>query len=107
MIPTVPVLAPEMARQDPWLTLMTFRRLVTAIPSVEAILARDRGWGLDVWTLVHESDAAARSALAEQQWEFMRLYPDVVVDFHIIDRRDSPLETFVSPAEYDLYLRVR
>ncbi|MEW5718792.1 MAG: hypothetical protein AB1817_09215 [Chloroflexota bacterium] len=40
MMQTVPVLAPEIALQDPWLTLMTFRRLVTAIPSVEAILAR-------------------------------------------------------------------
>ncbi len=107
MIPTVPVLAPEIAQQDPWLTLLTFRRLVTPIPSVEAILARDRGWGLDVWTLVHQSDVAARSTLAEQQWEFMRLYPDVEIDFHIVDRRDHPLETFVSPAEYDLYLRVR
>jgi hypothetical protein len=107
MIQTVPVLAPEIALQDPWLTLMTFRRLITPIPSVEAILARDRGWGLDVWTLVHQSDHKARHALAEQQWEFMRLYPTVDIDFHIVDRRDSPLETFVSPAEYDLYLRVR
>lgn len=107
MIQTVPVLTPEIALQDPWLTLMTFRRLVSPIPAVEAILARDRGWGLDVWTLVHQSDAAARDTLAQQQWEFLRLYPDLDIDFHIVDRRDQPLATFVSPAEYDLYLRVR
>lgn len=107
MSQAVPVLSPEITSQDPWLTLMTFRRLITPIPSVEAILARDLGGGLDVWTLVHRSDVLARATLANQQWEFMRLYPEVDIDFHIVDRNDAPFETFVSPAEYDLYLRVR
>ena len=107
MAQAIPILSPEITSQDPWLTLMTLRHLITPIASVEAILARDLGGALDVWTLVHHSDARTRASLADQQWEVMRLSPDVDIDFHIVDRQDTALETFVSPAEYDLYLRVR
>ena len=107
MAQAIPILSPEITSQDPWLTLMTLRHLITPIASVEAILARDLGGALDVWTLVHHSDARTRASLADQQWEFMRLYPDVDVDFHIVERGGIPLESFVSPAECDLFVRVR
>lgn len=101
------VLSQELVRQDPWLALMAFRRLVASVPETEAIVARDHGWGLDVWTLVHRSTVETRQALADQQWGLMEMYPDLDVDFHIVDRQDIPLESFVSPAEYDLFIRVR
>lgn len=101
------VLSPELVRQDPWLALMAFRRLVAPIPGTEAIVARDHGWGLDVWTLVHQSTSETRQALADRQWELIAMYPDLDVDFHIVDRQDAPLESFVSPTEYDLFIRVR
>jgi hypothetical protein len=37
----------------------------------------------------------------------MVMYPDLDVDFHIVDRQDTSLESFVSPTEYDLFIRVR
>lgn len=101
------VLAPELVRRDPWLTLLTFRHLVASIPAVEAILVRDHGWGLDIWTLVHDSTAETRQALADCQWKLMEMYPALDLDFHIVDRRDTPLETLVSPTEYDLFIRMR
>jgi hypothetical protein len=107
MAQTSAVLSSELVRQDPWLALMAFRRSVAPIPGTEAIVARDRGWGLDVWTLTHRSTAETRQALADRQWELMNMYPDLDVDFHIVDRQDIPLESFVSPTEYDLFIRVR
>jgi hypothetical protein len=101
------VLAPEIVRQDPWLALLAFRRLVVHIPGTEAIAARDHGWGLDVWTFVHRSGAETRQALARRQWELMTMYPELDVDFHIVDRQDMSLESCVSPSEYDLFIRVR
>jgi len=103
----VAALSHELVREDPWLALMAFRRLIASIPGTEAIVVRDHGWGLDVWTLVRDSTPETRQALADQQWKLMSLYPDLDVDFHIVDRQDSPLETFVSPTEYDLFIRVR
>jgi hypothetical protein len=101
------VLAPELVRQDPWLALLAFRRLVIHISGTEAIAARDHGWGLDVWTFVHRSGVETRQALVRQQWELMTMYPELNVGFHIVDRQDIPLESFVSPSEYDLFTRVR
>ncbi|MFQ5873663.1 MAG: hypothetical protein ACE5JL_07665 [Dehalococcoidia bacterium] len=101
------VLAPELVRQDPWLALLAFRRLVVHIPGTEAIAARDHGWGLDVWTFVHGSGVETRQALARRQWELMTMYPELDLDFHIVDRQNMPLESFVSPTEYDLFIRVR
>lgn len=107
MAQTVPLLTPELVQQDPWLALITFRRLVAHIPGIEAILARDRGWGMDIWTLVHESTAETREAIANSQWQLLTMYPDLDVDFHIIDRDGAPFETFVSPSEYDLFIRIK
>lgn len=107
MARTTDELSPELIRQDPWLALLAFRRLVASIPGIEAIVARDHGWGLDVWTLVHNSTSETRQALAAQQWELMTRYPELNIDFHIVDRQDTPLESFISPAEYDLFIRVR
>lgn len=107
MAQSAAVLSSELIQQDPWLALLTFRRLVASIPGIEAIVARDHGWGLDVWTLVHGSTPETRQALADQQWELMTMYPELDVDFHIVDRQDIPLESFISPAEYDLFIRVR
>jgi hypothetical protein len=100
-------LAPELVRQDPWLALLAFRRLVTSVPGSEAIMARDHGWGLDVWTFMHGSTVETRQSLADQQWALMAMYPELDVDFHIVDRQDTPLESFVLPTEYDLFIRVR
>ncbi len=107
MAQTAAVLAPELVRQDPWLALLAFRRLVAPIPGAEGIVARDHGWGLDVWTLVHRSTLETRQALADRQWELMAMYPDLDVDFHIVDRQEISLESFVSPTEYDLFIRIR
>ncbi len=107
MAQTAAALAPELVRQDPWLALLAFRRLVAPIPGAEGIVARDHGWGLDVWTLVHRSTLETRQALADRQWELMAMYPDLDVDFHIVDRQDTSLESFVSPTEYDLFIRIR
>lgn len=101
------VLAPELVRQDPWLALLAFRRLVIDIPGTEAIAVRDHGWGLDVWTFVNRSDVETRQALARRQWELMTMYSKLDLDFHIVDRQGAPLESFVSPSEYDLFIRVR
>ena len=101
------VFAPELVREDPWLALLAFRRLVIHVPGTEAIAARDHGWGLDVWTFVRRSGVETRQALARRQWKLMTMYPELDVDFHIVDRQDTPLESFVSPAEYDLFIRVR
>ena len=97
----------QLVREDPWLALLTFRRLIASIPGVEAIVVRDHGWGLDVWTVVHRSTPETRQALAAQQWQLMTMYSELDLDFHIVDRQDIPLETFISPAEYDLVIRIR
>lgn len=107
MAQTAAVPAPDLVRQEPWLALLAFRRLVTPIPGAEAIVARDHGWGLDVWTFVHRSTVETRQALANRQWELMTMYPELDVDFHVVDRQDTPLESMVSPTEYDLFIRVR
>lgn len=107
MAQTVARLSQELVHQDPWLALMAFRRLVASIPGTEAIVARDHGWGLDVWTLMHQSTAEDRQTLADRQWELMDMYPDLDVDFHIVDRQDTPLESYLLPTEYDLFIRVR
>jgi len=97
----------QLVREEPWLALLTFRRLIASIPGVEAIVVRDRGWGLDVWTVVHRSTPETRRTLAAQQWQLMTMYPELDLDFHIVDRQELPLEMFVSPAEYDLFIRIR
>jgi hypothetical protein len=90
MAQTVAALSRDLVQQAPWLALMAFRRLIASIPGTEAIVARDHGWGLDVWTLVHRSTIETRQALADRQWELMAMYPDLDVDFHIVDRQDTP-----------------
>lgn len=107
MAQTATALPAELVQQDPWLALMAFRRLMIPIPGTEAIVVRDHGWGLDVYTLVHQSTLETRQALADRQWELMTMYPELDVDFHIVDCQDTPLESFVSPTEYDLFIRVR
>ena len=34
----------------------------------------------------------------------MQVFPDLDVDFHILDRRDEPMETFVCPSDYDMFI---
>ncbi|OGO41082.1 MAG: hypothetical protein A2Z04_02520 [Chloroflexi bacterium RBG_16_57_9] len=107
MVQTAPEITSEIALKDPWLALLTFRHMVTPIRKVDAIVARGHDWGLEVWTLVHHSNVDVRQVLADRQWELMRMYPDLDVNFHILDRLDTPLESFLLPTEYDFFIRVR
>lgn len=94
-------------RSDPWSAIMAFRGILMAMPEAEALLIVNRGWGLDIWTLVNRSSTRTRRQLAEKQWNFMQVFPDLDVEFHILDRRDEPMETFVRPSDYDVFIKLK
>jgi len=78
---------------------MIFARMLAIVAEAEAVLVMDRGWGVDVWTVVNHSSSQTRGQLADKQWNFMQVFPDLDVDFHILDRRGEPLESFVRPSD--------
>ena len=80
---------PKLMRRwsDPWAAMMIFARMLTMVAEAEAVLVIDRGWGVDVWTVVNRSSPQTRAQLADKQWNFMQVFPDLNVDFHILDRR--------------------
>ena len=92
---------------DPWTAVMAFGRMLTAIAEAEVLLVIDRGRGIDIWTVINRSSAQTRSQLADKQWSFMQVFPDLDVDFHILDRRNEPLERFVRPSDYDIFIRLK
>ena len=94
-----------MRRSDPWTAVLVFGRMLTAV--AEALLVIDRGWGVDIWTVVNHSSPQMRSQLADKQWNFMQVFPDLDVDFHILDRRGEPLERFIRPSDYDVFIRLK
>ena len=100
---------PKLMRRwsDPWAAMMIFARMLTALAEAEAVLVIDRGWGVDVWTVVNHSSPQTRAQLADKQWNFMQVFPDLDVDFHILDRRGEPLESFVRPSDYDIFIRLK
>jgi hypothetical protein len=99
---------PKMTRRsDPWAAVIVFARMLTAIAEAEALLVIDRGWGVDVWTVVNRSSSQTRGQLADKQWNFMQVFPDLDVDFHILDRRDESLESFVRPSDYDVFIKLK
>jgi len=81
--------------------------MLAAVPEAEAVLVSDRGWGLDVWTVVNHSSPQTRHQLADKQWNLLQVFPDLDVDFHILDRRGEPLESFVHPSDYDMFVRLK
>jgi hypothetical protein len=88
-------------RSSHWGAVMAFCGMLMAMAETEALLIVNRGWGLDIWTVVNRSSTRTRRQLAEKQWNFMQVFPDLDVDFHILDRRDEPMETFVRPSDYE------
>ncbi len=92
---------------DPWTAVMILARMLTTVAGVEALLVSDRGWGIDVRTVVNRSSSQARGQLADKQWNFMQVFPDLDVDFHILDRRGEPLESFARPSDYDMFIRLK
>ncbi len=97
-----------MARgSDPWLAVMAFGRMLATVAEAEALLVMDRGAEVDVWTVVNRSSPQSRRRLADQQWNLMQVFPDLDMDFHILDRRDEPLDRLVRPNEYDMFIRLR
>lgn len=96
-----------MRRSDPWTAILVFGCTLTTVAVAEALLVIDRGWGVDIWTVVNHSSSQARSQLADKQWNFMQVFPDLDVDFHILDRRGEPLESFICPSDYDVFIRLK
>lgn len=92
---------------DPWAAVVIFGRMLATVAEAEALLVVDRDWGIDVWTVVNRSSSQTREQLADRQWNFMQVFPDLDVDFHILDRRDDPMESFVRPGDYDMYIRLK
>lgn len=92
---------------DPWAAVMIFARMLATVAEAEAVLVIDRGWGVDVWTVVNHSSSQTRGQLADKQWNFMQVFPDLDVDFHILDRRGEPLESFIRPSDYDVFIRLK
>jgi hypothetical protein len=90
-----------------WGAVMAFCGMLMAMAETEALLIVNRGWGLDIWTVVNRSSPGTRRQLAEKQWNFMQVFPDLDVDFHILDRRDEPMETFVRPSDYDMFIKLK
>lgn len=94
-------------RSDPWSAIMAFRGMLMAIPEAEALLIINHGWGLDIWTVFNYSSTQTRHRLAEKQWNFMQVFSDLDVDFHILDRHGESLETFVRPSDYDVFIKLK
>ncbi len=68
-------------------------------------MARREGNRHRLWTVVDRVDDATRDAIYWQEWALMERYPDVDFDFHILERRGRPLDTFLSLADMDVFLR--
>ena len=71
----------------------TFAPMVLAIESVESVVYEKQGDTLKLWIVVNNSQEDQRYAIYDKQWEIMQLFPDILVDFGIMDRYDRPLDT--------------
>lgn len=94
-------------RSGHWGAVMAFCGMLMTMPEAEALLIVNRGRELDMWTVVNCSSTRTRRQLAEKQWNFMQVFPDLDVDFHILDRRDESMETFVRPSDYDMFIKLK
>ncbi len=92
---------------DPWMAVMVLGRMLSTVAEAEALVVVDRGWGIDVWTVVSCSSPQIRRELADRQWSFMQVFTGLDVDFHILDRKGEPLEQFVNPNECDMFIRLK
>ena len=70
-----------------------FAATVLAIESVESVIYETRNDTLKLWIVVNNSQEDQRYAIYDKQWEIMQLFPDVLVDFVVMDRYDRPLDT--------------
>lgn len=86
---------------------MVLGRMLSTVAAAEALVVIDRGWGIDVWTVVSNSSSQTRRELADRQWSFMQVFTGLDIDFHILDRGDEPIEQFVRPNECDMFIRLK
>ena len=64
----------------------------------------------EVREVVHRGQSLFHSnatPACEKQWNFMQVFSHLDVDFHILDRRDEPMETFVCPSDYDIFIKLK
>lgn len=92
---------------DPWMAVMVLGRMLSTVAAAEALVVIDRGWGIDVWTVVSNSSSQTRRELADRQWSFMQVFTGLDIDFHILDRGDEPIEQCVRPNECDMFIRLK
>jgi len=93
--------AKEALMPDPWTSMLAFRRMLEAIPTVEKLMARAHDWGLRMWIIVNNSTEDIRYQIYDKEWEVMQRFPGLGVTFELIDREDRPLEQLVTLQDID------
>jgi len=73
----------------------TFSAMVLAIESVESVVYETQTDTLKLWIVVNNSQENQRYAIYDKQWEAMQSYPQVLIDFVVLDRYDRPLDSII------------
>ena len=76
--------------------LGAFVERLRGIPAVETLRAQEIEQGFKTWVVVNNASEQARYAVYRAEWDLMRRFPDVVFDFHLVDREGEELDSMIS-----------
>ena len=85
------------------LVLGEFGDLLSALPEVEAVLANYDHGVMQAWTVVNELPDATERRIYVLEGELMDRFPDMGLDFHIIERRGRPLSEIIALNLFSAY----
>lgn len=73
--------------------------LLSAAPGVERVLVASDATETHVWSIVNNSAPSGIHEVYARESALLNRFPDVPLDFHVVDRRGASLEGLIPGAE--------